>query len=63
MYNNDNVIIINDANSINNTCHTMELEILEEENYYDRTQIGEITYRKLSRSNKKKDKCSTQNRW
>lgn len=50
-YNHD----INEANSINNTCHTMEAEVLEEANNYDiNTQIGVSTYKKLPRGNKRK---------
>lgn len=51
----NNNIIINEANSIlYKSCHTMEVEILEEENNYDNTQIGVSAYRKLSKGNKRK---------
>jgi hypothetical protein len=46
--------IINEANSINNNYHTIEVELLEEANHYDISQIGASAYRKLSRGNKRK---------
>jgi len=53
-YNINNNIIINEANSINNSCPTMEVEVLEEANNYDNTQIGVRAYKKLSRGHLKK---------
>jgi len=41
-----NNIINNEAKSINNSCHTMEVEVLEEANNCDNTQIGVSEYRK-----------------